>query len=104
MTPLSTNGLDLTKTEFLEFYASTLGTTDEDLAIIIDVGTVSEDAFVLDSLGFPAGVGQLDQQLTNPGRVSIQLAFPPGFICGRFGQIKRAVVHFAGAFHLIQGR
>ncbi|MCL7962450.1 MAG: hypothetical protein M8860_06320 [marine benthic group bacterium] len=61
--PLSESGIDLTTTEFLEFYASTLGTTDEDLAIIIDVGTVSEDAFVLDSLGFPAGLGQLDQEV-----------------------------------------
>ncbi|MEJ2483879.1 MAG: hypothetical protein P8049_12405, partial [Gemmatimonadota bacterium] len=61
--PLSESGIDLTTTEFLEFYASTLGSTDEDLAIIIDVGTVSEDAVVLDSLGFPAGLGQLDQEV-----------------------------------------
>ncbi|MEJ2548408.1 MAG: hypothetical protein P8125_11455, partial [Gemmatimonadota bacterium] len=61
--PLSESGIDLTTTEFLEFYASTLGSTDEDLAIIIDIGTVSEDAFVLDSLGFPAGIGQLDQEV-----------------------------------------
>ena len=61
--PLSESGIDLTTTEFIEFYASTLGTNDEDVAIIIDLGTVSEDAFVQDSLGFPAGIGQLDQEV-----------------------------------------
>ena len=61
--PLSESGIDLTTTEFIEFYASTLGTTDEDLALIIDLGTVSEDAFVQDSLGIPAGLGQLDQEV-----------------------------------------
>ena len=61
--PLSESGIDLTTSEFLEFYASTLGSADEGLAIIIDVGTVSEDAFVTDSLGFPAGLGQLDQEV-----------------------------------------
>jgi hypothetical protein len=61
--PLSESGIDLTTSEFLEFYASTLGTADEDLAIIIDIGTVSEDAYVQDSLGFPTGLGQLDQEV-----------------------------------------
>ena len=60
--PLSQSGIDLTTSEFLEFYASTLGSEDEDLALIIDIGTLSEDAFVLDSLGFPSGVGILDQE------------------------------------------
>jgi hypothetical protein len=61
--PLSESGIDLTTTEFIEFYASTLGATDEDIALIIDLGTVSEDAYVQDSLGFPAGLGQLDQEV-----------------------------------------
>lgn len=59
---LSTTGLDLTTSEFLEFYASTLGDESPQLALIIDIGVVSEDAFVLDSLGLPSGVGQLDQE------------------------------------------
>ncbi len=59
---LSESGLDLTAVEFLEFYASTLGETSENIAMIIDIGTVSEDALVADSLGLPAGVGLLDQE------------------------------------------
>lgn len=67
MTPLSTNGLDLTKTEFLEFYAA----GGDDLTLVIDLGTVSEDAFVLDAAGNlngtrrdgrPWGAGLLDQE------------------------------------------
>ncbi|MFW6088265.1 MAG: cell surface protein SprA [Gemmatimonadota bacterium] len=60
--PLSETGLDLTATEFLEFYALSLNSTSEDIALIIDIGTVSEDALVADSLGLPAGVGVLDQE------------------------------------------
>jgi hypothetical protein len=59
---LSETGLDLTTTEFLEFYALSLNSTSEDIALIIDIGTVSEDALVADSLGLPAGVGVLDQE------------------------------------------
>ena len=59
---LSESGIDLTAVEFLEFYASTLGQTSDQLSMIIDIGTVSEDALVADSLGLPAGVGQLDQE------------------------------------------
>jgi len=61
--PLSESGIDLTTSEFLEFYASTLGSEDQELSLIIDIGTLSEDAFVLDSLGFPAGLGVLDQEV-----------------------------------------
>jgi hypothetical protein len=61
--PLSESGIDLTTSEFLEFYASTLGNEDQELSLIIDIGTLSEDAFVLDSLGFPAGLGVLDQEV-----------------------------------------
>ncbi|MDT8435437.1 MAG: hypothetical protein RRA92_01655 [Gemmatimonadota bacterium] len=61
-TVLSESGIDLTTSEFLEFYASTLGEEGERVAMIIDIGTVSEDAFVLDSLGLPAGAGVLDQE------------------------------------------
>lgn len=67
MTPLSTNGLDLTKTDFLEFYAA----ADGALNLIIDLGTVSEDAFFLGpgnatngtrSDGRLWGLGELDQE------------------------------------------
>jgi len=66
-TTLSTNGLDLTKTEFLEFYVS----GERDIALVVDLGTVSEDAFFIDALGNasgvrvdgrPWGIGQLDQE------------------------------------------
>ncbi|MBR44154.1 MAG: cell surface protein SprA [Gemmatimonadetes bacterium] len=67
MTPLSTNGLDLTKTDYLEFYAS----HDGALSLIIDLGTVSEDAFFVGSFnatsgsrsdGRSWGLGNLDQE------------------------------------------
>jgi hypothetical protein len=67
LTPLSTNGLDLTKTEFLEFYVR----GDRALTLMIDLGTVSEDAFFVDSLGNTSGphpgggnwgLGLLDQE------------------------------------------
>jgi hypothetical protein len=66
-TSLSTNGLDLTKTEFVEFYAAGA----EELTLVIDLGTVSEDAFFVDSLGNTRGtspitgewgIGVLDQE------------------------------------------
>lgn len=75
-TSLSTNGLDLTKTDFLEFYAA----GGEDVALIIDLGTVSEDAFFMDSLGNTVGtaastgedwgLGFLDQE-ADPGKGEI---------------------------------
>lgn len=67
MTALSTNGLDLTKTDFLEFYAA----GDGALTLIIDLGTVSEDAYFIGpggatngnrSDGRPWGLGELDQE------------------------------------------
>jgi len=67
MTPLSTNGLDLTKTEFLEFYAA----GGQNITLIVDLGTVSEDAYFIDdqgntsgvrSDGRPWGLGLLDQE------------------------------------------
>ena len=67
MTTLSTNGLDLTKTEFLEFYVA----GDEAISLIVDLGTVSEDAFFIDPAGNTSGIrsdgrawglGRLDQE------------------------------------------
>jgi len=62
-TVLSQTGIDLTTSEFLEFYASTVDNADESLALIVDIGTVNEDAFVADSLGNPSGLGDLDQEV-----------------------------------------
>lgn len=59
---LSETGLDLTAIEFLEFYALSFNSTSDRIALIIDIGTVSEDALVADSLGLPSGVGELDQE------------------------------------------
>ncbi|MDA0313146.1 MAG: hypothetical protein O2992_13640, partial [Gemmatimonadetes bacterium] len=67
-TSLSRSGLDMTKTEFLEFYAA----GGENLTLVMDLGTVSEDAFFVDSLGHTSGtraqdgsvwgLGSLDQE------------------------------------------
>ena len=53
-TSLSATGLDLTKTEFLEFYAS----GSEHLTLVIDLGRVSENAFFVDAFGRTQGVKQ----------------------------------------------
>ena len=53
-TTLATNGLDLTKTEFLEFYAAGSG----QLSLVLDLGTTSEDAFFVDGLGNTSGPRQ----------------------------------------------
>lgn len=67
MTPLSTNGIDLTKTDYLEFYAA----GDGQVSLIIDLGVVSEDAFFIGPGGAtagtridgrPWGLGELDQE------------------------------------------
>jgi hypothetical protein len=67
MTTLSTNGLDMTKTEFLEFYVA----GSASITLLVDVGTVSEDAFFVDADGNTSGVrpdgrgwglGRLDQE------------------------------------------
>ncbi len=55
-TSLSSQGLDLTQTEYLEFYAA--GGKDETL--ILDLGAVSEDAFFIDSAGHTSGTRASD--------------------------------------------
>jgi hypothetical protein len=66
-TTLSTNGMDLTKTEFLEVYVS----GNSAFSLVLDLGAVSEDAFFVDSLGNVTGprpdggqwgLGFLDQE------------------------------------------
>jgi hypothetical protein len=70
-TVLSPTGSDLSHSEYLEFYAQA-GTQDP-LALIIDIGTLSEDAFYIDSLGRTSGfyaddpsrrwgLGELDEE------------------------------------------
>ena len=51
-TLLGPTGVDLTKTEFLEFYA----TGDEHLSLVLDLGVVSEDAMFVDALGSTQGL------------------------------------------------
>jgi hypothetical protein len=52
-TVISTTGSDLTRSEFLEFYATS--GNPEGKALIIDIGTVSEDAFYFDAAGLTTG-------------------------------------------------
>jgi len=68
-TVLSTTGRDMTRSEYLEFYV--MPPLESDHALIIDIGTVSEDAFYFDSLGAttgtypdgrPWGLGILDEE------------------------------------------
>ncbi len=68
-TVLETTGRDMTRSEYLEFYAATADGAD--LALVIDIGTVSEDAFYVDAQGQtngtypdgrPWGLGILDEE------------------------------------------
>ncbi|MEQ8330185.1 MAG: cell surface protein SprA [Longimicrobiales bacterium] len=75
-TALSATGLDLTKTDFLEFYVK----GGEGVTMTLDLGAVSEDAFFIDATGAtsgiktgtgePWGLGILDQE-ADPGRGEI---------------------------------
>ena len=51
-TALSATGLDLSRSEFIEFYAA----DGDSLTLIIDLGVVSEDALFVDEQGATAGV------------------------------------------------
>ncbi len=68
-TSLSPTGTDMSRSEYLEFYAAS--STVDPLTLIFDIGTVSEDAFYVDSLGrttgtypdgTPWGLGRLDEE------------------------------------------
>ena len=68
-TVISTTGSDLTRSEFLEFYAKSSGAPGQ--ALIIDIGSVSEDAFYFDAFnqtngtyedGTRWGLGVLDTE------------------------------------------
>jgi hypothetical protein len=52
-TVLSTTGRDLSRAEYLEFYAS--ASPGQELALVFDLGTISEDAFYFDEAGRTGG-------------------------------------------------
>ncbi|HUP18659.1 MAG TPA: hypothetical protein VM778_01765, partial [Gemmatimonadota bacterium] len=58
---LSPNGEDLTRQEFVEFFVR-----GERGTILVDLGTVDEDAVRFDKDGVPVGVGVLDTEEANP--------------------------------------
>ncbi|HUE77215.1 MAG TPA: hypothetical protein VMM83_04675 [Longimicrobiales bacterium] len=55
-TPLSTTGRDLSRAEYIEFYAAPLDGALGGATLIIDIGTVSEDAFFMDATGALEGI------------------------------------------------
>ncbi len=56
-TVLSTTGRDLSRSEYLEFYAAPYTANMGDAVLVVDLGTVSEDAFYFDSTGAREGTG-----------------------------------------------
>lgn len=73
-TALSPSGLDLSSTEYLEFYAAPSAHSSDGLTLILDLGAVSEDAFYFNEHGHlegrssstgPWGRGVLDTE-SNP--------------------------------------
>lgn len=60
-TVLSTTGEDLTRQEFVEFFVNGQRGT-----ILVDLGTVNEDAVRLDENGNLVGLGELDTEERNP--------------------------------------
>jgi hypothetical protein len=63
---LAANGQNFTTIEFLEFYVAVDDELVDSTDLIIDLGTVSEDAFAIDSLGLPSGLGELDREVDPP--------------------------------------
>jgi hypothetical protein len=63
---ISSSGQDFTTIEYLEFYVALSDALADSTNLIIDLGTVSEDAFGIDSLGNPSGLGQLDREVDPP--------------------------------------
>jgi hypothetical protein len=55
-TVLETNGRDMSRSEFLEFYVWGGEGQGRDMALIFDIGTVGEDAFYFDAEGNTSGV------------------------------------------------
>jgi len=63
---LAANGQNFTTIEFLEFYVAVDDELVDSTDLIIDLGTVSEDAFAIDSLGLPSGLAELDREVDPP--------------------------------------
>jgi hypothetical protein len=63
---ISSSGQDFTNIEFLEFYVAVNDQFADSTNLIVDLGTVSEDAFAIDSLGLPSGVGEMDREADPP--------------------------------------
>ncbi|NIR46567.1 MAG: hypothetical protein GWM93_20590 [Gemmatimonadetes bacterium] len=63
---LSASGRDFTTIEYLEFYVAVTDEAAESTTLILDLGTVSEDAFAIDSLGLPSGLGELNREVVPP--------------------------------------
>ena len=61
-TVLSTSGTDLTKSDFIEFYAR----DGHHLSLVLDLGVVSEDAFFVDSAGSVEGFKKLGSTAWGP--------------------------------------
>ncbi|HUG42589.1 MAG TPA: cell surface protein SprA [Longimicrobiales bacterium] len=81
-TVLSTTGRDLSRSEYLEFYAAPLDPGVQGASLIIDIGAVSEDAFYFDENGAlegtiggsrPWGRGVLDEE----ARVALREVWGP---------------------------
>jgi hypothetical protein len=65
-TVISPTGRDFTTIEFLEFYVAVSDILADSVQLLLDLGTVSEDAFAIDSLGALSGAGRLDREVNPP--------------------------------------
>ena len=65
-TVISPTGQDFTTIEYLEFYVAVPEELRDSTSLIIDMGTVSEDGFGIDSLGQASGIGRLDREVDPP--------------------------------------
>ncbi len=63
---ISVNGQDFTTIEFLEFYVAVSDELADSTSLILDLGTLSEDAFALNDQGQPLGLGQLNREVDPP--------------------------------------
>ncbi len=63
---VSVNGLDFTTIEFLEFYVAVNDDLADSTSLVLDLGTLSEDAFALNAQGQPVGVGALNREVDPP--------------------------------------
>ncbi|MEE8550062.1 MAG: hypothetical protein V3T08_02280, partial [Gemmatimonadota bacterium] len=71
-TVISPNGQDFTSIEFLEIYVGVADVLVDSVNLILDLGTVSEDAFGIDSLGSASGIGTLNREVDPPRIFSLE--------------------------------